>query len=181
MIRTINIILIVICIILGYTLYKNINKPIKAQEQIQQREEVVHSKLIKIRDSQEAYRTVHGKFAPTFEDLKDALKNESYAVVSRNSGDTLHVAIKDSLFAGNTTEINELNLVPFSDNKSFELFAGVLPSPSDSTLYIPVFEAKTYTDIFLGGENGIDPDYWVAGEGVKVGSKTSPIMTGNWE
>ncbi len=178
MIKTINIILIFVNIILGFMLYKSFNDPIKIQKEIVNREDVVHAKLLKIRDSQEAFKRIHGKFAPDFDTLIDVMKTGKFTSVSLRSGDTTSVNLKDTLFGGDIDAINQLSIVPYSEDKKFELDAGVLPSPTDSTLYLPVFEAATYTDIFL---SDVNPNFWKPGSKVKVGSMTAPITSGNWE
>jgi len=151
--------------------------PIKYKNQVTEREDAVHDKLLTIRDAQEMFRAKHDKFAPDFDTLKTVLKNDQLVSVNRVTLDTTRVAILDSLFKGDVSQVNELDKVPFSES-TFTLDAGVLPSPSDSTLFVPVFEASTNTSQFL---DGVNPDYWERDKKVKVGSMTAPITSGNWE
>ncbi len=178
MIKVLNILLLILSLVLGFFLIRGIMDPIKFQKQVSIREDQVHAKLLKIRDAQEAYRSVNNTFAPTFDTLLYVLKNKDYVSVNRFSGDTIRVSIADSLFQGNKDEIDDLVFVPFSNAKKFDMDAGVLPSPSDSTLFVPVFEASTYTDDFL---QGVNEGFWEKGKKVKVGSMTAPITSGNWE
>lgn len=181
MIKVINIILALVCLALAYFLFQSINNPVKFQNEIEERNQAVYDKLYKIRDAQEAFNNIHGKFAPDFDTLMDVMRTGQYESINRVTGDTIRFNVLDSLFDGDTEKVNDLPIVPHSGGKEFEMGAGVLPSPSDSTLYIPVFEASTFSEVYLGGEDPVNKDYWKSGEKVKIGSLTAPILTGNWE
>ena len=181
MIKVINIILALVCIALAYFLFVSISNPVKYKNQIEERNQAVYNQLYEIRDAQEAFKTLHGKYANEFDTLKQVLRTGQFSIVDRISQDTTRVSVIDSLYDGNASQINDLSIVPNSGGEEFELDSGVLPSPSDSTVYVNVFEASTMNDVYLGGENGINQDYWRAGQKVKIGSLTAPILTGNWE
>jgi len=177
MIKAVNILLFLLCLVLGFFLVKGIMDPIKAKNQVESRNKAVHTKLLKIRNSQEAFRNVHEKFAPNFDTLKLVLKNDSFETINRTNGESKFVSILDSLFGGDVSLINNLDKVPNSNSK-FNMDAGFLQSPNDSTLYVPVFEASTYTDDYMGE---VSKDFWKTKKKVKVGSMTAPITSGNWQ
>lgn len=181
MIKVINIILALVCIALAYFLFQSINNPVKFQEQIAERNEAVYNKLYEIRDAQEAFKAIHGKYANNFDTLIQVMRDGQYTSINRLDSDTIRVNVLDSLFHGNLSEVDSLPYVPYSNGERFEMDAGVLPSPSDSTVYVNVFEASTMNDVYLGGDDGVNKDYWRSGQKVKIGSMTAPILTGNWE
>lgn len=178
MIKVINIILALLCVALAYFLYQSINNPVKYQAEIEKRNQAVHQQLYSIRDAQEAFKSINGVYAENFDTLKTVLKTGQYVAINKFSNDTIRVNVLDSLYKGDVSKITNLDKVPFSKNATFEIGAGILDSPSDSTVKVPVFEAKTYTDKFL---EGVNKDYWRKGKRVKIGSLTAPILTGNWE
>lgn len=181
MIKVVNIVLALVCIALAYFLFKSISNPVKYKNQIEARNQAVYNQLYDIRDAQEAFKAIHGKYARDCDTLKQVLRTGEFELVDRISNDTTRVSVVDSLYDGDMNKINSLCVVPNSGGEQFKMNAGVLPSPSDSTVYVNVFEASTMNDSYLGGENGINKDYWRSGEKVKIGSLTAPILTGNWE
>lgn len=181
MIKVINILLALLCLALGYFLFKSINNPVKYQAQIEKRNKAVQTKLYEIRDAQEAFKAMNGHFATDFDTLQQVMRTGKYTVRNIVSGDSVTVNILDSLFDGNVSKIDSLAFVPYGNGAKFDIDAGVFPNPSDSTEYIDVFEASTMNDVYLGGENGVNQDYWKAGKKVKIGSMTAPILNGNWE
>lgn len=181
MIKAINIVLALVCLALAYFLYTSISNPIKYQNKIEARNQAVYNKLYEIRDAQEAFKTLHGRYARKFDTLKTVMKNGQFTSVDLTTNDTTRISVLDSLFDGDVSRVNNLSIVPNSGGEEFTLGAGVLPSPTDSTVFVNVFEASTMNDTYLGGENGLNRDYWKPGEKVKIGSLTAPILTGNWE
>lgn len=177
MIKVINLLLFLLCLVLGFFLVKGIVDPIKSKNLVNARNNEVHSQLLKIRDSQQAFRNLHDKFAPNFDTLKTVIKSGSFEKINLQTGEIETVPIIDSIFGGQMSLVNNLENVPNSDTK-FQMESGYLESPSDSTLFVPVFEASTYTDRYM---EGVNPDFWEAEKKVKVGSLTAPITSGNWE
>ncbi len=180
MLRILNIILTLVILFLLYMLWQSLRAPVRFQKQVEERHEAVHNKMYLIRDAQEAFKGVTLAYAPDFDTLAKVLKTGNYEFKNRVTGEVTKKSILDSLFKGDASAVNSLSEVPYS-KKQFEMGSGVLPSPSDSTVYIPVFEVSTMTDTYLGGENGVNDKYWYKGKKVKLGSLTAPKLTGNWE
>ncbi len=178
MIKVVNVLLFLLCLVLGYFLVRGIVDPIKSKNEVASRNTAVYDQLLKIRDSQEAFRGLEDKFASNFDTLKTVIKNNSFEVVDIQSGEIVQVPMIDSLFGGDLTALNQLENVPNSSGAKFDMDAGFLQSPNDSTLFVPVFEASTYTEKYM---EGVNTDFWEAEKKVKVGSMTAPITSGNWE
>ena len=65
----IQIVLWIVCIVLGYLIYKSVTGPIEFAKVKQDRYAQVIAKLKDIRNSQEAHKTVTGKYANDFNSL----------------------------------------------------------------------------------------------------------------
>ena len=64
-----QIVLWIICVGLGFLIYRSVTGPIEFKKVKEERFSKVISTLKDIRNSQEAYRTVNGKFANDFNSL----------------------------------------------------------------------------------------------------------------
>jgi exodeoxyribonuclease-5 len=64
-----QIVLWIVCGVLAYLIYQSVNGPIEFEKVRQERFQAVINKLKDIRDSQEAYKSVNGKYAGNFESL----------------------------------------------------------------------------------------------------------------
>lgn len=177
MIKVINIILFLVCAVLAWLLFKSINDPMKYQKEISTKNEAVYDKLYKIRDAQEAFKSVKGVYANDFDTLIKVMKYGKFKTTNFETKEESFIPIVDSIFKGDVAAIDGLPLVPNGNGAKFNIGAGNLPSPSDSTVILPVFEASTMRDIYL---KGVNKDYW-ANKKVKIGSLSAPILTGNWE
>ena len=78
----IQIVLWVGCIALGYLIYNSITGPIKFKEVKQERYAQVVAKLKDIRNSQDAYKTVNGKYANDFNSLIRFIDTGKYVITS---------------------------------------------------------------------------------------------------
>ena len=181
MLRILNIVLTLVILGLLYMLFNSLKAPVKFQKQVADRHTEVHEKLFDIRDAQEAFKGVTGLYANDFDTLLTVIKSRDYEIENPVTGAVTKKSIVDSLFGGDMSAVNDLPYVPYSNKVKFELGSGVLPSPSDTTVFIPVFEASTKTDVYLGGDSGLNEKYWYKDKKVKLGSLTAPKLTGNWE
>ena len=193
-------------IFLGYKIYQSINAPIEFKKVRKERFTHVINKLKDIRDSQEAYKVVNGKYANDFNSLVKFIDTANYTITQqrdssfmrfdRNYGielqqdtiiiDTLgFVKIKDSLFK-NSERYKTMMNVPYAQNdEKFEMKADIIDKQGYKA---PVFEAKVKKDIILydqpadllARENAHQSVEEVNGTEIKVGSLTDVSTNGNW-
>ncbi|WP_242528071.1 hypothetical protein [Allomuricauda sp. CAU 1633] len=193
-------------IFLGYKIYKSINAPIEFNKVRQERFSEVITKLKDIRDAQEAYKTVNGKYADNFNSLIQFIDTGSYTITTQRDSsfmrydkvyqielqqdtiiiDTLgQVKVKDSLFGADDSYKSMMN-VPYGQNdEKFEMKADIIDK---SGYKAPVFEAKVKKDVvlydqpadLLARENAHQSVEEVNGTEIKVGSLTDVSTNGNW-
>jgi len=193
-------------IFLGYKIYQSINAPIEFNKVRKERFSHVIAKLKDIRDAEEAYKTVNGKYAGSFESLIKFIDTGSYTITTQRDSsfmkfdkaygielqqdtviiDTLGmVKIKDSLFKGSDRYKSMMD-VPYAQNgEKFELKADVVDK---SGYKAPVFEAKVKKDVVLydqpkdlvDREKAHQSVEEVNGDEIKVGSLTDVSTNGNW-
>ncbi len=202
----IQIVLWIACIVLGFLIYKSVTGPIEFKKVKEQRFARVISVMKDIRNSQEAYKTVNGKFANDFQSLIAFVdtgkytitqqRDSSYMEFDKNYGidllkevtiiDTLgFVPVKDSIFKGDDRYKSMMN-VPYAQNgETFEMKADIVEK---SGYKAPVFEVKVKKDIILydqpkdlmARENTQVSVEEVNGPEIKVGSLTEVSTNGNW-
>ena len=193
-------------IFLGYKIYQSINAPIEFNKVRKERFSHVIAKLKDIRDAEEAYKTVNGKYAGSFESLIKFIDTGNYTITTQRDSsymrfdkaygielqqdtviiDTLGmVKIKDSLFKGSDRYKSMMD-VPYAQNgEKFELKADIIDK---SGYKAPVFEAKVKKDVVLydqpkdlvDREKAHQSVEEVNGDEIKVGSLTDVSTNGNW-
>ena len=193
-------------IFLGYKIYQSINAPIEFNKVRKERFSHVIAKLKDIRDAEEAYKTVNGKYAGNFESLIKFIDTGNYTITTQRDSsymrfdkaygielqqdtviiDTLGmVKIKDSLFKGSDRYKSMMD-VPYAQNgEKFELKADIIDK---SGYKAPVFEAKVKKDVILydqpkdlvDREKAHQSVEEVNGDEIKVGSLTDVSTNGNW-
>ena len=191
---------------LGYMIYNSVNGPIVFKKVKQERFAKVISNLKDIKNSQEAYKTVNGRYAKDFNALIRFIdtgkytitqqRDSSYMEFDKNFGidmlkevkiiDTLGtVAVKDSLFKKDDRYKTMMN-VPYAPNgEKFEMKAAVIEK---SGYRAPVYEVKVSKDVvlhdqpkaLLARENTQVNVDEVNGNVIKVGSLTEVSTSGNW-
>jgi len=205
----IRLILAVVIVVLAYFLWDSIAEPIGFEKQKDKRYKATIQKLMDIRTAQLAYLSVNGKYVGDFDTLIAFVKNDSIPMVKAIgsvpdtlteaealklgiiSRDTAYVSTLDSLFSKNYV-IDSLPIIPYSNGKKFTLAATILKigsKVSESTLDVPVFEAKALNRVILKGLNkqlriNLDDEALKMDKypGLKVGSLTTNINNaGNWE
>ena len=184
--------LLIVSLVLAYLIYDGIQTKIEFRKMAQSRNEVVQDKLMDIVKAQKEFKSEKGKYANNFEELLYFLKSDSLTIVKAigNVPDSLTeieavekgIVIRDTLLVPARTifeedyPIEDLPIVPFSDNEKFKMQAGVIEK---NKVNVNVFEASTtlehvYNDLDTRNESvHLDKE-------VKVGSMTEPITTGNW-
>lgn len=196
----------ILSIYLGYKIYDSINAPIEFNKVRNERFTQVIKKLKDIRDSQEAYKTVNGKYAGNFESLIQFIDTGNYTITTQRDSsfmrydrayqidmqqdttiiDTLGtVKVKDSLFGADDRYKTMMN-VPFAqNNEKFEMKADIIDK---SGYKAPVFEAKVKKEVvlydqpadLLEKEKAYQSVEEVNGTEIKVGSLTDVSTNGNW-
>ncbi|MDC6386972.1 MULTISPECIES: hypothetical protein [Flavobacteriaceae] len=200
------IVFALLSIFLGYKIYQSINAPIEFNKVRKERFSKIIAKLKDIRDSQEAYKTVNGKYANNFESLIQFIDTGSYTITSQRDSsfmrydkayqidmqqdtviiDTLGtVKVKDSLFGADDRYKTMMN-VPYAQNgEKFEMEAKIIDK---SGYKAPVFEAKVKKNVVLydqpadlvARENALQSVEEVNGAEIKVGSLNDVSTNGNW-
>ena len=202
----IQIVLWIACIFLGYLIYQSVNAPIEFNKVRKERFSEVIAKLKDIRDSQEAYKSVNGKYAGNFNSLIQFVDTGNYTITQQRDSsfmrfdpvyqielqkdtiiiDTLgFVKVKDSLFK-NDNRYKTLMEVPYAANgEKFEMKADIV---NKSGYNAPVFEVKVAKNVvlydqpkdLLDRENAHVSVEEVNGTTIKVGSLTDVSTNGNW-
>ena len=201
-----QIVLWIVCIILGYMIYRSVTGPIEFDKIKKERFAEVIDRLKDIRNAQEAYKSVNGRFANDFESLIKFVDTGKYVITTQRDSsymeydktygidmlkevkiiDTLgYVPVKDSLFAGSDRYKNLMKVPHAANNESFTMKSDFL---EQSGYRAPVFEAKVAKSVVLSDqpadllarENAQVSVEEVNGTEIKVGSLTKVSTSGNW-
>ncbi|MEA1784915.1 hypothetical protein U1E44_02325 [Arenibacter sp. GZD96] len=202
----IQLVLWALSILFAYLIYNSVNAPIKFNNVKQERFAKVVASLKDIRNAQEAYKTVNGKFASDFNALVSFIDTGRYIITQQRDSsymefdkaygidmlkevkiiDTLgFVSVKDSLFKKDDRYKTMMN-VPFAPNgEKFEMKSAILDKGGYKA---SVFEAKVKKDVVLYDqpkdllvkENAQVNVEEVNGSEIKVGSLNDVSTSGNW-
>jgi len=203
----IQIVLWIACIGLGFLIYKSVMGPIEFKKTKEERFGKVISVMKDIGKSQEAYKSVNGKFAEDFNSLISFIDTANYTITQQrdssfmefNKGygidmlkevkiiDTLGVvSVKDSLFKKDNRYKTMMN-VPFAKNgEKFTMKANIVEKTGG--YMAPVFELKVKKDVVLFDqpkdlvekENDEQSVEEINGKEIIVGSLTEVSTNGNW-
>jgi len=188
--RIIQIVLLVIALVLAYLIYETIMRPVRFNQQMAQRNQVVIELLKDIRTSQNVYRQVNNRYAGTFDSLLMFLENGQIPVIKMTADpndttftkaiiDTVgYVKPADSLFKHRPGfKLADLNVIPFSEGEKMTMKAGKLDRGG---VRVDVFEVIIPKRSYLKGldENLINRDNV---KDLILGSMTEPTTDGNWE
>jgi type II secretory pathway pseudopilin PulG len=202
----IQIVLWIACIGFGYLIYNSVNGPIEFKKVKQERFAKVVSKLKDIRNAQEAYKTVTGKYANDFKSLVSFVESGKYTITQQRDSsymemdktygiellkevkiiDTLgFVSVKDSLFGDDDRYKSLMNVPGATGGEKFEMKSAIIDKGGYKA---PVFEAKVKKDVVLGDqpkellerENAQISVEEVNGDIIKVGSLEQVSTSGNW-
>lgn len=187
-----NIIIIALIALLAYMLYNSINVPIKFQAEKQKREAKVIAQLEDIRDAQEIFRKITGKFAGDFDTLAHVLRNDSIPTINLEEdpefpGDpdkfiktTTYSAAIDSIRSLGIS-LDSLGYIPYASAK-FDIEADTLRY--QSTL-VNVVQVGTKYKNFMG--DFADPKFAKYDQSynpeklIKFGDLTKPNISGSWD
>ena len=201
-----QVVLWIVCIGLGYLIYRSVTGPIEFKKVKEARFADVISTLKDIRNSQEAYKTVNGKFANDFESLIAFVDTGQYTITQQRDSsymefdkvygidllrevtivDTLgFVNVKDSLFRGDDRYKRMMNVPHGQNNEKFAMKADIVDKGGYQA---SVFEAKVAKTVVLydqpkdlvDRENAQISVEEVNGTDITVGSLSDVSTNGNW-
>lgn len=188
-----NILIIVFILGLGYVLYSSIEEPIKFNKFYEDRTKQVVKKLENIREAQDYYKAMTGRYASDYDSLIWSLKNDSFPIVKvyeteetaltgEYAYDTTYVAAVDSLASVRWYgALDSLKYVPNGKGEVFALQADTLTFEQALT---NVIEVKTTYGVFMGRyadiryqkyDKHFDPK-----RVIKFGDMKKPTTSGNW-
>lgn len=201
-----QIVLWIVCIFLGYMIYRSVTGPIEFDKIKKERFAEVIDRLKDIRNAQDAYKTVNGRYANNFESLVAFVDTGKYTITQQRDSsymefdkvyqidmlkevkiiDTLgFVSVKDSLFKNSDRYKTMMNVPYAPNNEKFTMKADVIDK---SGYRAPVYEAKVAKSVvlydqpkdLLSRENAQVSVEEVNGSEIKVGSLTEVSTSGNW-
>lgn len=194
----IKVVLAIIIVVLAYSVYESIMRPVRFNKATYSREAKVIARLIDLRTSQQFFKRQHNRYTASFDTLITFLKTGDIPMVkmipdpndttfTKTISDTLgYVKVADSLFSRRTNFVlDSLRYIPFSGDQPFEIAAG---SIDRSGIKVSVFEIKAPYSTFLKGlDKQLITNLIKSKEdiekypGLKVGSMSEPSTDGNWE
>lgn len=202
----IQIVLWLLSFLFAFLIYKSIMGPIEFKKIRKERFQQVINKLKDIRDSQEAYKSVNGRYASNFNSLIKFVDTGSYTITTQKDSsfmrmndaygielqvdtiviDTLgFVKVKDSLFRNDDRFASMMDVPYAQGGETFEMAANII---NKSGYRAPVFEVKVAKDVILHDqpedlrtqENARNSVEEVNGKYLKVGSLVDVSTNGNW-
>jgi hypothetical protein len=194
----IKVVLGIIIIILAYLLYESILEPLRFDKALRARESVVISRLIDLRNSEQLYKQLNGKYMANFDTLLTFLRTSDIPIVKKvaDPNDTTFtktiidtvgfVKVADSLFGKRPKfSLDSLQYIPFTNGQKFDIQSGTIERGG---VVVPVFEISAKYEVFL---KGLDRQLVINHiksqkdlnrfAGLKVGSMEEPSTDGNWE
>ena len=186
-----NALLFILICALGYILFTTVQEPIKFQTVKANKETAIVNKLIQIRQAQEIYRGITGKFAGSFQQLADTLQYGRFTLISvtGDPDDPNSVITYDTSYAPAIDTVKALGLdlenlgkVPTVAGLDFDIKAD---TASYQMTTVDVVEVGISYEKFMGQfsdkkykkyDNLYDPS-----KKIKFGSLSKPILTGSWE
>ncbi len=194
----INIALALLALFLVYLVYRSISEPVVFENTRKDREAQVVQNLKDIRSTQILFKQTYNRYTGSFDTLIDYVTNGQLPVVhiipdpndttfTKTINDTVdYISVFDSLFSNRDNfNINDLRLVPFSQDVEFEMQAGYIKRGG---LKVAVFEAKTPYSSYLWDLDRQRVNNLRAEQedlekypGLKVGSMDEASTNGNWE
>lgn len=201
----IQIVLWIVCGVLGWMIYRSVYSKIDFEKTRTERFQVVIDKLKDIRDAQEAHKTVTGKYAANFKNLVSFLDTAQYTITQQRDSsfryfdqvyriemekdtvviDTLgFVSVKDSLFSGRG--FSDLAKVPYAQgDQEFKLEVGEVQSGGFTADVYKVSAKKDWIlydqpEDLRALENAHNSIEEVNGDEITVGALEKVSTSGNW-
>jgi len=193
----IQIILFVVIVFLGYSVYESIMEPVRLNNEMKKREKVVIKRMKDLRKAELIYKQLNDKYIGNWDTLIQFIDSAEIPVVkivpdpedttyTKTIQDTVgYVRVYDAIFHKNKVDLTKFMIIPFSGGDTIELHAG---SIERGGVTVQVFEAKAPYDSYLKGM----PQQFIINKkstkndldlypGIKVGSMQEPSTSGNWE
>jgi hypothetical protein len=193
----IQIILFVVIVFLGYSVYESIMEPVRLNNEMKKREKVVIKRMKDLRKAELIYKQLNDKYIGNWDTLIQFIDSAEIPVVkivpdpedttyTKTIQDTVgYVRVYDTIFHKNKVDLTKFMIIPFSGGDTIELHAG---SIERGGVTVQVFEAKAPYDSYLKGM----PQQFIINKkstkndldlypGIKVGSMQEPSTSGNWE
>lgn len=186
-----NVFLLLVCAGIAFLIYGNIKDPIVFEDAYQERQGAVVKQLEKIRESQEIYKRVTGKYADNFDSLKYVLANDSFAIYkiignlddenSEAQIDTLYENAKDSIMAMGIS-IDSLDYVPFGEaGAEFSIDADTLTFQNTLVNVVEVgIKKEKYMGKYADERYKKYNPFYNPNDIIKFGDMESPNTSGNW-
>ncbi|HOE39171.1 MAG TPA: hypothetical protein PLG05_06175 [Bacteroidales bacterium] len=171
-----KVVLLALCIVLGYYIVAGIKKPIDFESERERRFEMTKQRLIDIRTAQVAYRAWYGEFTPSFDSLINFInhghlrviysegevpedKTESQALKDGDiTRDTILVPVKDSLFKHIKYDVKDIVYIPCGNKAKFTMDTATVLTGSG--VNVKVFEARcSYWNILDGLDEQLIVNY----------------------
>jgi len=193
----VKMVLAVVILVLGYLIFDSINTPVKFENSLSKRSDVIVGKLKDIRTAQNLFRNQNGRYTASFDTLINFVKSGKIPEVklipdpndttnSRSISDTIgFISIFDSIYSKKNYPVEKLNEVPFSNGDLFSIQAGKI---NKGGVDVSVFEVSTRLEIYA---KDLDKQLLInkikeiedRGKfpGLRVGSMTEASTDGNWE
>jgi hypothetical protein len=186
----INILLLIIIVGLGYLLYESIREPIVFEDEKAKREKAVANKLKTIRNAQQFYRDITGRYAASFDTLSYVLRNDSFRTI-KVSGEVNEAGeyVLDTTYkpAYDTIQklgwnLDSLRFVPYTDGDTFQVRADTIQYQKTRS---PVVQVGVVRKKYMGPwgdarfakyDDRYDPESMI-----KFGDMNKPSLSGNWE
>jgi type II secretory pathway pseudopilin PulG len=187
-------------------IYRSVTGPIEFDKIKKERFAEVIDRLKDIRNAQDAFKTVNGRYANNFESLVAFVDTGKYTITQQRDSsymefdkvyqidmlrevkiiDTLgFVSVKDSLFKSSDRYKSMMNVPYAPNNEKFTMKADIVEK---SGYRAPVYEVKVPKSVvlhdqpkdLLSRENAQVSVEEVNGPEIKVGSLTEVSTSGNW-
>lgn len=201
----VTILLGLLSIVFAYLIYQSVTGPIRFAEVKKERFAKVISNLKDIRNSQEAYKTVNGKYAKDFKSLVSFVDTGKYIITSKKDSSFMRynkdfgidmpvdtvvvkildsVPVRDSIFKNNMRYKTMMN-VPGADGVKVKMASKTI---NKGGYNVSVFEATVPKSAVLSDqpkdlqarENSHNSVEEVNGTHITVGSLTQVSTSGNW-
>ncbi|OAV44187.1 hypothetical protein [Lewinella sp. 4G2] len=187
-----SLLFLLLAFVLGFFLYKSIEEPINFDAQRNLRKDAVTAKLEMIRSAQELYRESTGEFAPTFDTLKQVLREGDLLSIkvlgdadatdgSEVTYDTTYIPLRDT-FPGLGIKLEDLEVVPYTDGQvKFDIEAKNIAYQSTN---VPVVQVGVRQSTFMGKYaderyKRYDQNY-EPNSAIYFGDLTKPTLAGSW-
>ncbi len=181
-------------VFLGYRFVEDLRGPIHFTKESVRRDDAVVVKLEKIKQAQDAYYRVTGKYTNSFDSLlevtlRDSFRLQREQLILRSDykeevhgpnpliyGDTTKyrivenykVSIKDSLFKRLSYPVEEIAIIPFSDGKRFHMQASTIEA-AGGRYKVPTLQVTAPKRYYY---SGLDKKFYDPNSGYQLGSIT---------